>query len=115
MALTIANTHPQFPLIPVGNGVVSKVVTVTFDSSYPAGGESFVPSDVGLSEFLCVLPSVDANADLPYVVQYDYTAQKLMAFGVQQDADAATTDVLDEAGDTDNLAALVVRVLVLGA
>lgn len=109
MALTISTTHSQFPLIPVGNGVVAKVVTVTFDSSYASGGESFTPALVGLSEFLWVGPSPDANALEGNIVVFDYTAQTLMVLG------SGTTDaVLNEAG-ADNLSTLVVRVLVLGA
>jgi hypothetical protein len=114
VALTVTNTHQQLQALSVGN-VRGRLVTVTFDASYAAGGESFTPADVGLSEFYCVIPSVDANANLPYVVQYDYTAQKLQVFGVEQDADASTTEPLDEENAAADLSSLVVRVFCLGA
>lgn len=114
MALTIdTELHPQVPSIAIGQ-LKAKLVSVTFDSSYALGGESFTPALVGMSEFVLVMPFVDANADLPYAVHYDYTAQTLMVYGVEQDADAATTEPFDEENSAANLAALVVRVLCLG-
>lgn len=116
MALTIANTHSQFPVVPVGNGAIAKVQTVTFDSSYATGGESLTPSNVGMSEFLAVIPLPDANALEGHVVQYDYTAQKLMVFRQTDPADAGGADVaLVEVANAVDLSTLVVRVVCLGA
>lgn len=107
MALTIANTHPQAQALSFG-GLNGRLVTVTFDSSYASGGESLTPSDVGMSEFLAVIPLPDANALEGNIPVYDYTAQKLMVLG-----SGTTGAVLDEAG-ADDLSTLVVRVLCLG-
>lgn len=109
MALSIDNTTARSEDV-FGRHKV-RLVTVTFDSSYPTGGESFVPADVGLAEFTFVSASVDADG---YVVNYDYTNEKFVVFGVEQDADAATTEPLDEEDDTADLSGLVVRVLAIG-
>lgn len=89
-----------------------RIVTVTFDSSYDAGGESFTPADVGLAEFTAVLFAPDASG--PYVFTYDYTDQLILVQGVEQDADAATTEPLDEEDDTADLDAVSVRVICIG-
>lgn len=112
MALTIAQTKPISQ--DVWGRQRSTIVNVTFDSSYATGGESFTPANVGLSEFHFVSVSPDANALPGYVVQYNYTAQKLVVLGVEQDADASTTDQLDEEDSAVDLSTLVVRVLCVG-
>lgn len=110
MALAIANTSPQNQALSLGglNGVLK---TVTFDSSYPTGGESFSPADVGLSSFYLVAVFPDANALPGHVVQYNYTSGKLMVF--VEEAVAAGGPLL-EIANTSNLGTLVVRVLCLG-
>ena len=45
---------------------------------------------------------------------YDYTNEKILVFGVQQDADAAVTDPLDEEDDTADLSTVAIRVLCIG-
>lgn len=112
MALTIANVDARAEDV-FGRHKV-RIVTVTFDSSYPTGGESFTPANVGLAQIDYVGISPDAAVLPGYVVQYDYTDEVLIVFGVEQDADAATTDQLDEEDDTTDLSTLVVRLLVIG-
>lgn len=113
MALSISSVHPQASDDVWGRLRVA-VRTVTFDDSYPTGGESFTPADVGLSEFLFVDIQNDADGTLGFSFEYDYTAQTIVALGVEQDADAATTEPLDEEDDTEDLSAVVVRVLCIG-
>lgn len=86
-------------------------VVVTFDSSYPTGGEAFTPANVGLAEFDVVLISPDANALGGHTVQYDYTAQKLKVF--VEEAAAAGGPLL-EIADASDLSTLVIRVLCIG-
>lgn len=50
--------------------------TVDFDSSYPTGGESFAPADVGLSVFDLVLCSPTSGV----IFEMDYTNSNLQAF-----------------------------------
>jgi hypothetical protein len=113
MALTIANSSPHSG--DVWGRQVTRIVTVTFDSSYDeTNGESFVPGDVGMSEFTFVGISPDAAALPGYVVQYDYTNERLEVFGVEQDADAAVTDRLDPEDNATDLSTLKVRILCVG-
>jgi hypothetical protein len=112
MALTIEATTPQSG--DVWGRQKVRIVNATFDASYDEGGESFVPADVGLAEFTFVSVSVDAATSPGLVAQYDYTAQAILVFGVEQDADGSTTEHLDEEDDTEDLDGLVIRVLCVG-
>jgi hypothetical protein len=112
MALTIASTSAQSG--DVWGRQKTRIVTVTFDSSYATGGESFTPALVGLTEFTLVVPVPDAAVLPGYVIQYDYTNKKLIVFGVEQDADGADTDRLDEEDSAVDLSTLVIRVLCVG-
>lgn len=110
MALTIANVNAQAEDV-FGRHRV-RLVTVTFDTSYPTGGESFTPADVGLSQFDVVLFSPDSSP--AYQFAYDYTNKKILVFGVQQDPDAAVTDPFDEEDAAADLSTVSIRVLVIG-
>lgn len=112
MALTIANVDSRSEDV-FGRHKV-RIVTVTFDSSYDANGESFTPANVGLAQIDYVGVSPDAAVLPGYVVSYDYTNRKLLVFGVQQDADAAVTDVLDQEDAAVDLSTFKVRLLVVG-
>ena len=114
MALTVEATTPQSGLDVWGRQKVV-ISTVTFDDAYDTGGESFTPAMVGLSEFTFVSASCDAaNLAGAYVIQYDYTNQTLAVYGVEQDADAATTETLDEEDSLADLSGMTVRVLCVG-
>lgn len=110
MALTVSNVD-SFSQDVWGRHRVA-VVEVTFDSSYPTGGESFTPADAGMAEFSLVLVSPDSSP--AYQFAYDYSAQKILVFGVQQDADAAVTDPFDEEDNAADLSSVTVRVLCVG-
>jgi hypothetical protein len=112
MALTVAQTTPQSADVWGRQRV--RVVTVTFDASYPTGGESFTPANVGLSAFSVVIPSINAGvaAHAGRVVQFDYTNNKLMVF--VEEAVAAGGPLL-EVADTTDLSTLVLRVLCIGS
>ena len=71
MGLTI--TGLRFDLTGSGNQVKG---TIAFDSSYPTGGESLLPSQIGLA----VIDSIDIDAKGGYSFSYDYTNQKLLAY-----------------------------------
>jgi hypothetical protein len=49
--------------------------SLAYDSSYPTGGESFAPTDVGLSSFDLVLCSPTKGV----IFEYDYANSKLKA------------------------------------
>ena len=108
MALTVAHRSRSED---VSGRHRTRHVVVTFDSSYPTGGESFTPADVGLAEFDIVLVSPDSNAAGGHTVQYDYTAKKFKVY--VEEAVAAGGPLLEIANATD-LSTLVIRVLCIG-
>lgn len=107
MALTIADAHPQHPRLSLGR-VAGRAAKITFDSSYPTGGESLTAGELGFSELFFVLPSPRASG---YVVQYDYANGTLKVY--VEEAVAAGGPLVEVANATD-LSALVVDVLVIG-
>ena len=50
--------------------------TIAFDSSYPTGGESLTPANVGLS----TITNLSVSPKSGYTFEYDYTNQKLLAY-----------------------------------
>jgi hypothetical protein len=108
---TIANTDSRAIDDVYGRLTKVKYKTFTFDSSYPTGGESLTPAEVGLSEILFVDIEPDAAGATGYVVQYNYTTKKLLVF--VEEAVAAGGALLEVANAT-NLATLVVRLRISG-
>ncbi len=49
---------------------------IAFDSSYPTGGESLVPRNIGLS----VIDSISFEPNSGYFFQYDYTNKKVKVY-----------------------------------
>lgn len=84
MALTVAVTRR----VTAGNqNIVTG--TIAFDSSYPAGGESFTAADLGLRTVdLMVLPPSSG-----FTYEYDYTNSKVKVYtqGVAHGAAGAVT------------------------
>jgi hypothetical protein len=77
------------------------IATVTFDNSYPTGGESFTANDLGLAS----LDFVSATTDGSYAVTWDKTNSKLKAFV------AAGTEV----PNATNISTVAVRILAIGS
>lgn len=85
------------------------IATVDFDSSYPTGGESLTPTDLGLNNIEFIM----AEPNSGYVFQYDHTSQKLKAYygNYDQSSDGALTEV----ANTTNLSSVTgVRVIAIG-
>jgi hypothetical protein len=66
-------------------------LTTTFydldlDTSYRNGGESLTPAQLGLSSVVEVTATCDNSG---YLLQYDYSAEKLIVFGVLDSLHAA--------------------------
>lgn len=73
-----------------------KVLSVDFDSSYPTGGESLVPADVGWNQFFFV----EAHArDNGLVYLYDYANETLEAY--EQGLTTGSTGAGDETSFTN--------------
>lgn len=85
------------------------VVDVTFDSSYPTGGESLTAANLGLTKIQYVAPGV---ADTNYVTRYDYTNSKLLAYTSDYSTDV--DGPLIEVANATSLATADVRLLVVG-
>lgn len=87
---------------------------VTFDSSYPTGGESLTPANVGLKKIVQVIGdgtfTATEGGTTGVQVSYDYTNKKLQAFW----GNAGTASVAPEVTGTTNLATQVGRLTFIG-
>lgn len=84
-------------------GRKSTVTDVTFDSSYPTGGEAITPADLGMSNVIDATCEVRAKGATVTNVYYDRTNAKLVA-------NAAAAEV----ANTTDLSTVVVRVRAIG-
>lgn len=110
MSLTIGTADKKVP----GAEYVS-IVDVTFDSSYPAGGEAVTAADFGLNTIRTVLPAVAVDpdtADNALVVAFDHTNSKILLFWANNDGGA--DGPLIEVADTTDVAAYTARLVVYG-
>lgn len=112
MALTITDTDAGPPQAIAGGraGYKSVIKTITFDNSYPAGGETLTAGDLGLSTLLYI----DASPDDGYVVAYDYGTGKLKAYGSDSGADGPLIEPSSFGTPVTDLSAVVSRVFAIG-
>lgn len=109
MAVAVADiAGADTPIAGGTAGLRMKVKTVTFDSSYPTGGEALTAADFGLSSIVWAHAS---NAS-GYVFSYDYTNSKLLAY--RGDNDNAADAPMIEVANAVNLSAVATRVTVIG-
>lgn len=91
-----------------------RVYDVTFDSSYPTGGESLTAADVGLKKIEQLIVHGPATATrggtTGVLATYDYTNSKLQAFW----GNAGTASVLPEVTDTTDIATQICRITAIG-
>ncbi len=85
------------------------IVNVAFDSSYPTGGESLLPADVGFQTFDLVLAEPSAG----YTFEYDHATSKLLARRGDND-NAGDAPSVEVANTVDLSGVTGVRVLVIG-
>lgn len=85
------------------------VADITFDSSYPTGGEDLIPRDVGLANEIY---TVQAEPTSGRLVAYDRTTRKLKAFDF--DYNNAADGPAIEVPNATNLATTSVRALIVG-
>lgn len=110
MALTIAKVTGADHT--AGN-MRQKVRTITFDSSYPTGGESLTAADLGLKRIFELRPhgSFRAAANTSAIeVSYDHTNSKLIAFW----GNAGTASVQPEVTNTTDLSTYSGRITAVG-
>jgi len=90
----------------------TRIVDITLDSSYPAGGYALTPQQLGFGANGTVW-FLDANTVSKtggWLVGYDYTNNKLQVF----DGSGAASSAMHEIGAGTSLAGVVVRVLAFG-
>src|ERR1700741_2692231 len=92
----------------------ARLVDVTFDSSYPPGGEPLTATDLGLRRVRAFIPcGVAGNSTdtLGGDVRYNISTAKLVAF----ESGGTLATPFAEVGNTESLANYTVRALVIGA
>jgi hypothetical protein len=87
------------------------VVDLTFDSSYPTGGEAFDVAQLGLSEVWFAVIDATAPSATSYQFRYDKVNGKIQAYWVDTSVDGAA---LAEVADTTDLSTVTVRALFYG-
>lgn len=85
------------------------IFKVTFDSSYPTGGEPLTAADLGFSDHATNLNVLGFAGG--YTLNYDAANAKLMAFWVDTTVDGAA---MAEVANTTNLSAVTALVLAFG-
>ena len=75
-------------------GGMEKIIDVTFDDSYPTGGESLTARNCGLN----VIEWVQANPVSGYDFEFDYTNKKLKVLQNQRTLTNAAVDLAEIAG-----------------
>lgn len=109
--MTIAVSTVDYRSEDVWGSAKVRFVDVTFDDSYPTGGETLTPASCALAEIIGA--TVIGNPG-GYIVNFDQVSGKLEVRG-QEPASAATgvIEASEETAATD-LSGLVVRLLVIG-
>lgn len=106
MAITITNPGSSADVPGVSGNIKYVIKDITFDDSYPTGGEGLSATQLGLEEVYIVLISQKSDG---YVVQYDYSNEKLEIY--EAGADGAA---LDELGDTADASGIGIRLIAYG-
>jgi len=111
MAVTPVVVTTGQPGIPGQNSAhqLIRVIDVTFDSSYPTGGEALDFTTLG---FASVQAVIDAGGITHggFVYDYDYTNSKILAYWTG----AVVSTALAEVTNATNMAAFTVRLVVIG-
>lgn len=97
--------------IKAGN-MIGKVVDVTFDNSYPTGGEAVTAANFGLAGIVHIPDCLGIVTTSAYAIHYDATNAKLMVF--QGDNDNGADAPFVEANSTRDLSNVVARVTAWG-
>lgn len=108
MAVTVAIVATSTPSVkPSQEGVSFVTATVTFDSSYPTGGEAVAASDFGLSSIRGLI--VGSNDEAGVSARWDASASKLKLFDEEN-----TSGIEAEFANTGDASANVVTLLAIG-
>ena len=83
-----------------------RVFEITFDSSYPTGGEPMAAADVGFSKIEFIAFS---GGDGGYVFDYDFANSKVIVY-----RSAGSAAALGQVPNTTNLSAITTRAMAWG-
>lgn len=103
--------HQQRMLDHISTPLKMSVVDITFDNSYPTGGEAITVSNIahGFKEIKTVLSEVSTNG---YILSYDSTNAKLKVW--QTNSDYAGDTPLVEVANTTDLSLETFRCTIIG-
>lgn len=82
---------------------------ITFDSSYPTGGEALALTTLGLARHLREIRFSEVSAG--YQLEYDRTNEKVKAYWVDTTVDGAA---MAEVANTTDLSTLTAKVVAIG-
>lgn len=93
------------------DNVITRIANITFDSSYPTGGESLTHPD-----FADIFGVVVLAGTSGYELRFDAANNKLLVYAVDRSADLGTdnNNPLVQVPNTTDLSALAVTVLLVG-
>lgn len=83
--------------------------TITFDSSYPTGGEALLPTAVGLSS---KVEFIDVTSAAGLIFEYDYSNKKIKAIWPTTDATAPAAG--EEVANTTDLSTVTCNFIAFG-
>lgn len=110
------------PVVVAGSGdkgqtsdhLLIRFIDVTFDNSYPTGGEALDFTKLGFTTVYAVTDCGGIN-HLGYVFAYDYTNSKILAYRNKDPANAGGADIaFPEVTNTADLSLVTVRFAVMG-
>jgi hypothetical protein len=107
MAATYEPYHPAVHLLPINGATVVTAGFVTFDNSYPTGGEAVTASLFGLDTIYAILPLHSDEAGV--TAEWDRTNSKI----ILNDEDN-TSGIEAEFANAGDASGVVLPVLVLG-
>lgn len=109
MALTIAKYTTPDPLLRLGRGdVVLWVGKITFDNSYPTGGEAVAASDFDLDSIIFLAPAGLSNVATKLVLA-DQANSKLLIY-----VEDAISGIQAQASNASDQSAVSVDIMVIG-
>lgn len=80
--------------------------TIAFDSSYPTGGESLTPADLGMK----TIDLIQIHSKSGLVFEYDYTNKKVLAYSQGVTVGAAGAATMDDFPVTAGVGASTISV-----
>ena len=91
-----------------GGNFYQQVSEITFDNSYPTGGESLTPRELGLN----VIDFMEIESVGGYMFQYDHANQKIKVF--TPTTGGASASAAEEVANATDLHTLVTRIKATG-